>query len=71
MVDVIDEGLAEIANGDNEAIFDGSGGNSVGEAELLCLGDALIGAKGGANFSTETNLAKDDVFVGKFAPSHG
>ncbi len=51
--------------------MDGGGGDGVMETELLGFGDALIGTKGGADFATETDFAKDDVFFVELAIGDG
>lgn len=67
LIDIFNEGIAEVADGDDEFVFDGGGGDSASETEFFGFGDALIGAEGGADFPAEPDFAEDDVFFRKFA----
>ena len=53
--------MAKVFYWNDEFVFDGGGGDGVGEAELFGLGDALVGAEGGADFSAQADFAEDDV----------
>lgn len=70
-VNIFNEGIAEVADGDDEFVFDGGGGDSAGETEFFGFGNALIGAEGGADFAAEPDFAEDDVFFGEFATGDG
>ena len=56
---------------DEFATFGGDGSDSVGETEFFGLGNSLVGAKGGADFPTETNFAEDDSAFVEFATGGG
>ena len=47
--------------------MDGGGADGVSKAELFGFENALVGAKGRANFATEADFAKNDVIFVEFA----
>ena len=63
---VANEGVAEVFYRKDERILNCARSDGMGEAEFFRLGDALIWAEDGADFSAEADFAEDDVFFGEF-----
>ena len=63
--------MAKVFDGNHEFVLNRRGSDGAGEAKLLCLGDALVGTKGGADFPAEANFTKNNVVFVEFTTGDG